>query len=151
MARWPHPNCREKCELSGSDCCARTTMANQSDFLAQRGMVEEMIVAAVHIFIFYPKFYCELNFIMNFYGAAKRYARKNCDYSWAGLQRTLSLALASISVKEICRYARKAQQYMDVYLKGLRGKQAEYAVRKYWSHRRVPNSVLMDINALPIG
>ena len=51
-------------------------------------------------------------------------------------------ALDSVSVY------RESQRYMDIFRKGLSGKSAEYAVKKYRSHRRVPNSILMDMNCL---
>ena len=70
------------CPVDGTTCCARRIMASQSDFKVQVGMIEEKIVAAGHQVIFYRKFHCELNFIENFWGAAKRYTRKHCDYSW---------------------------------------------------------------------
>lgn len=37
---------------------------------------------------------------------------------------------------------------MDVYRKGLTGKATEYAVKKYRSHRQIPNSIMMDINMI---
>jgi hypothetical protein len=49
---------------------ARKIMSQQPDFLMQKGRVEEVIVAAGHKVIFYPKFHCELNYIENFWGAA---------------------------------------------------------------------------------
>ncbi|CAG8718221.1 13358_t:CDS:2 [Rhizophagus irregularis] len=76
---------------------------------------------------------------------AKKFSRSNCDYLWTGLQRTVSLALASVPLTTIRRYARKAFRYMDVYRKGLTGKAAEFAVKKYRSHRRVPDSVLQSV------
>jgi len=124
---------------------ARKIMSQQPDFLAQKGRMEEVIVAARHKIVFYPKFHCELNYIENFWGAAKKFSRSNCDYSWTGLQRTVPLALASVSLTSIRRYARKAFHYMDVYRKGLTGKAAEFAVKKYCSHRRVPDSVLQSV------
>ena len=142
------PQCK-RCPHHGTDSCsARRIISNQPDFQAQKGMLEELIVEAGHYFISYPKFHCELNFIENFWGSAKLYTRKNCDYSWVGLRKTVPLTLASVSVNEIRRHARKAQRYMDVYRKGLTGRAAEYAVRKYRSHRRVPSCILMDINTL---
>src|SRR6266498_4261515 len=97
-------------------------MSQQPDFLAQKGRLKEVIVAAGHQVIFYPKFHCELNFIENFWGAAKKYSRSHYDYSWTGLQKTVPLALSSVSLTTIRRYARKAFRYMDAYRKGLTGK-----------------------------
>ena len=55
-------------EIEGeTDCCGRTAMASQPDFKAQRGMLQEAIIAAGHEVIFYPKFHCELNYIENFW------------------------------------------------------------------------------------
>ena len=62
-------------------------MSLELDFLAQKGAIAEIIEKAGHKCIFYPKFHCELNFIERYWGAAKNYARKNCDYSWAGLKK----------------------------------------------------------------
>ena len=124
---------------------ARKIMSQQPDFLAQKGRLEEVIVAAGYQIIFYPKFHCELNYIENFWGAAKKFSRSNCDYSWTGLQRTVPLALASVSLTTIRRYAIKAFRYMDVYRKGLTGRAAEFAVKKYHSHHRVPDSVLQTV------
>ena len=126
---------------------ARKIMSEQPDFLEQKGWLEEAIVAAGHQIVFYPKFHCELNYIENFWGAAKRFSRSRCDYSWTGLQRTVPPALASVPLTTIRRYARKAFRYMDVYRKGLTGQAAEFAVRKYRSHRRVPDSVLQSIDS----
>ena len=121
-------------------------MSQQPDFLAQKGRLEDVIVATGHQVIFYPKFHCELNYIENFWGAAKKFSRLHCDYSWTGLQRTVPLSLASVSLTIIRRYARKAFRYMDVYQKGLTGQAAEFAVKKYRSHRRVPDSVLQSVD-----
>ena len=98
-------------------------------------MLEELVVAAGHMIIFYSKFHWELNFIKNFWGAVRVYVRKNCDYSWNGLVRTVPKALESVPVKTIRRHAQKCFRYMDEYRKDLTGKAAEYAVKKYRSHR----------------
>nr|CCA26098.1 hypothetical protein CC1G_06011 [Albugo laibachii Nc14] len=118
----------KRCPHHGTDSCsARRIISNQPDFQAQKGMLEELIVEAGHYFISYPEFHCELNFIENFWGYAKLYTRKNCDYSSVGIQKTMPLALASVSVNEIHRDARKAKICMDVHRKGLTGRAVEYA------------------------
>src|SRR6185312_17378378 len=78
------------------------------DFLSQKSTLEEAILEAGHRCIFYPKFHCELNYIERYWGAAKRYARENCDYSWSGLQRVVPAALESVDTITIRRFARKA-------------------------------------------
>ncbi|CAG8725905.1 3842_t:CDS:2 [Cetraspora pellucida] len=90
------------------DCCARKVIASQPDFVVQKSAVVELIENADHLCIFYPKFHCELNFIEMYWGAAKFYARNHCDYSWAGLQKTVPQALDSVDVVTIRRFARKS-------------------------------------------
>ncbi|RIB21562.1 hypothetical protein C2G38_2176307 [Gigaspora rosea] len=92
------------CKQGRTDCCARMIIANQPDFRAQRGKVEEAIISAGHE---------------------------------EGLKRTVLQALESVPLTEIRRYARKSFRYMDVYYKGLTGKLAEHAVKKYRLHRRI--------------
>ena len=79
----------------------------EPDFLAQKGAIEELIENAGHKCIFSPKFHCELNFIERYWGASKRYARKNCDYSWSGLQKVVPESLDSIPLIMIRKFARK--------------------------------------------
>ena len=60
---------------------ARKIMSQQPDFLAQKSQLVEVIITAGHQIIFYPKFYCKLNYIENFWSAAKKFSRSNCNYS----------------------------------------------------------------------
>jgi hypothetical protein len=81
-------------------------------------------------------------------GAAKRHARENCDYSWIGLKQIVPISLESVSLVTIRRIARKAWRYMDLYQKGISGKLAEYAVKKYRSHRRISDEVIEELNQI---
>jgi len=54
-----------------TSCCARRFMFNQPDFIAQKSRLEEIIEKQGHICDFYPKFHCGLNFIEQYWGAAK--------------------------------------------------------------------------------
>src|SRR6185369_16802478 len=120
------------------DCCGRQIISLQPDFLAQKSALVEVIENAGHVCIFFPKFHCELNFIERYWGAAKRYTRNNCNYTWSGLRETVPHALDSVELTTICRFARKAWRYMDLYRYGITGRLAEYAVKKYKSHRKIP-------------
>ena len=63
-----------------------------------------------------------------------------------GLLNTVPEALNSIDVNTIRRFARKSWRYMDLYRNGITGKLAEYAVKKYRSHRRIPEYVVHELN-----
>ena len=127
------------------DCCGRKIISLQPDFLAQRSALVEVIEDSGHVCIFFPKFHCELNFIERYWGAAKRYARNNCNYTWSGLQETVPRALDSVDLITIRRFARKTWRYMDLYRHGVTGKLAEYAAKKYKSHRRIPENVWEEL------
>lgn len=57
---------------AASNCCARRILFNEPDFVGQKSSLEELFESRGHICDFYPKFHCELNFIEQYWGAAKR-------------------------------------------------------------------------------
>ena len=71
-------------------------------------------------------------------------AHLHCDYSFKGLKTIVLLALDSVDLIKIRRYARRSARYMSAYEQGLSGKAAVFAVKKYKSHRQVPDSVLQE-------
>ena len=52
-------------------CCCRRILYNEPDFAQQKGSLQELIEKEGHICDFYPKFHPELNFIEQYWGAAK--------------------------------------------------------------------------------
>src|SRR2546429_8317293 len=140
--KWPpeglvleYKDCKERIQNAlRISCCARRVISLEPDFLAQKGAIEELIENSGHKCIFFPKFHCELNFIERYWGAAKRYSRENCDYSWEGLQKTVPESLNSVTLTTIRKISRKCWRYMDLYRKGITRKLVEYAVKKYKSH-----------------
>ncbi|RGB33345.1 hypothetical protein C1646_761801 [Rhizophagus diaphanus] len=92
---WPSIGLRVYCGNNeynvNSQCCAKHILLNQPDFLNTKPLIQEIIEVKGHKVIFYPKFHCELNYIEMYWGAAKWYARQQCNYSWMGLQRVVPL------------------------------------------------------------
>jgi hypothetical protein len=73
---WPeaglHAQCPDfKCPPERVDCCCRRVLYCQPDFAAQSSQLQELIHSRGHICDFYPKYHCELNFIEQYWGAAK--------------------------------------------------------------------------------
>ena len=79
------------------DCCAQRILELQPDFMAQKTLLEEIAENNHQKIIFYPKFHCEFNFIEMYWGRVKWYTRNNCNYTFPGLQETVSTALESVN------------------------------------------------------
>ena len=62
-----------KCVQEKTDCCCCRLLFTQPDFIAQKSKLEEFVTSRGHICNFYPKYHCELNFIEQYWGAAKLY------------------------------------------------------------------------------
>ena len=108
------------------------------DFKTQKTRVEELISRHGHRCIFLPKYHCELNPIERVWGQVKRYTCANCDYTFAGLEKTIPSALDSISVELMRKYFRRVCEYHRAYREGKGGgTEVETAVKLYKSHRRV--------------
>ena len=72
------------------------------------------------------------------WGKAKQYTRSHCDYSFAGLEKTIHPALNSVSIETIRKYFRKSREYMKAYREGITdGVKVVEALKTYKSHRRV--------------
>ena len=59
------------CPTGHTDCCCRRLLFSQPDFMAQKSQLQELIELRGHLCDFYPKYHCELNFIEQYWGAAK--------------------------------------------------------------------------------
>ncbi len=95
--------------------------------------------------IFYPKFYCKLNFIElyfflfslyifsqldltfgKFYFGVKYYSHKKCKYNRKSLYKTLTKTLDSVKIFAIFHYYQQCIGIMDVYRSKL-----EYKTKKF--------------------
>ncbi|TFK29060.1 hypothetical protein FA15DRAFT_678128 [Coprinopsis marcescibilis] len=123
--------------LTGPTCCMR------------KPLLQLVIEEAGHKCYFLPKFHCELNPIEMHWGWAKcmRY-RAVADGTWQKAKQIIPEILDSCTPKLIRAFFRKTWRYMDAYHKGLNAKQAEHAVRKYKSHRRVGAHVMGSVDMI---
>jgi hypothetical protein len=113
-------------------------MSQQSDFLAEKSALQNLIEENGHMCMFYLEF----NFIEMYWGATKKYMREHCNYSWKGLQETLPKGLDSIETNIIRKFARKSWRYIQLYRIRLFVKLAEYAVKKFKFHHHIPQDIL---------
>ena len=119
----------------------RRALNETEDFKYEKTKVEKYLSGRGHRVIFIPKFHCELNPIERCWGDAKRYTREHCDYTFAGLERTIDRALNSVSIDLIRKYFRKVREIMRAYRNGLTpGHDLDMVLKEYKSHRRVSST-----------
>lgn len=93
-----------KCAPNITDCCCRWVLFNQPDFASQKSKLEELCESRGYNVIFYPKFHCELSFIEQCWGFAKRVYREFPASSLeADLERNEERALNSVPLDSMRR------------------------------------------------
>lgn len=86
-------------DCKGVDCCCRRTLYNQPDFVAGESLLEVDARERGFQVIFLPKFHCELNFIEQVWGYAKRRYRMMPPSSKdEDLERNLLASLEEVDV-----------------------------------------------------
>jgi hypothetical protein len=82
------------CQPGETRCCCRRTLFNQPDFVGVESILEMEARQKGYKVLFLPKFHCELNFIEQCWGAAKRaYRLKPASSSEADLEQNLASCL----------------------------------------------------------
>ncbi|KAF8589283.1 hypothetical protein K439DRAFT_1645154 [Ramaria rubella] len=121
-----------------NDCCMSQILSFQSDFSNEKSLLQTTIEGAGHKCIFFAK--------ISFF--AKRDFSEVTDGTFATARIEVPLCLDRCTTVVIRRFFQKCYRYMDAYRKGLSGKQAEQAVKKYKSHQKVGQGIFMDINMI---
>jgi hypothetical protein len=143
----------KNCANGAVDCCASTMLANQDDFIEQECALTMLVHAynakhgTRHVVLFLPKFHPELNPIERFWAALKRYLRKHCKYSAPGLRNMLPKALLEVPGETFGRYFRKSLRFVHAYQRGCSYALAEFAAKKYKSHRGLPSDATYELIA----
>lgn len=139
--------CRNfKCPPNSTNCCCRRLLFSQPDFTDVESRLETICRERGFQVLFLPKFHCELNFIEQCWGYAKRLYRcyppssKDCD-----LEQNVIRALDSVPLTSMRKFAIRSRRFMDAYHKGLNGRQAAWATRKYRGHRVLPVSIMNEL------
>ena len=118
-------------------------------------MLQEHIESRGHLCDFYPRYHCELNFIEQYWGAAK------LRFHVAGRAKTLRemeikmlecldavpleqirrcvvVSVFAPGLKPLSRFANRSARFISAYRQGLSGAQAAWANKKYHGHRILP-------------
>jgi hypothetical protein len=86
------------------DCCCRRILYNQPDFANQKSALEELIDNYGHLCDFYPKFHCELNFIEQYWGAAKyRYRATPATHNTLAMEENVKSCLDDVPLVQMQR------------------------------------------------
>ncbi|KIO29457.1 hypothetical protein M407DRAFT_21355 [Tulasnella calospora MUT 4182] len=95
-----------------------------------------------------PKFHCELNPIEMYWGFAKHKFRDQCDGTFPQAKTLVPECLDACPLVTIRRFFRRSWRYADAYRNGLTGKMADFAVKKYTSHRRIGARIMMELDMI---
>ncbi|EJF55475.1 hypothetical protein DICSQDRAFT_73804 [Dichomitus squalens LYAD-421 SS1] len=127
-------------------CCCRRLLYEQPDFRSVKSLLKlEMEACGVHV-LFLPKFHCELNPIEQCWGYAKNIYRRFPDSTKeADLEKNMLAAVHAVPLACMRRFSTRALRFADAYTKGLNGKQAAWASRKYKSHRVIPETIFEEL------
>ena len=126
-------------------CCLTYVLSQEPDFMEQQEWLTDVVENGDCKIIFYPKYHCELNFIEWIWGWLKSYHRRSCTYNFKHLEEGLPITIEErLPVAFVRRAFQHCFRFMDGYRQGLTGPILEYAVKKYSSHRAIPNTIIKE-------
>ncbi|KAJ6581297.1 hypothetical protein B0H19DRAFT_1060907 [Mycena capillaripes] len=120
------------------DCCMQRLLSHQLDFAREKSQLELLIKAEPGMLChFLPKFHPEMNPIEYFWAWVKQDFRERSNGQWQKAKDLTEEALHACPLPTIRRFFRHANRYASVYRLGAIGVVAEFAVKRYHSHRGV--------------
>jgi hypothetical protein len=158
--------CSPVCPFKNTNCCMARLLSKQDNFWNQISLLEEKLHTHGHIYVFLPKFHCELNpiemvclkyfysgiiywtFYLQYWGWAKHRYRDVYKDKFEEAKKIARECLDACTADIIRRFFNQSWRFMDTYRKGLTGKAAEWAVRQQRSHRRVGQGAMMSLEAV---
>jgi hypothetical protein len=146
MSRVPAECKNFKCKAGATNCCCRRVLYNQPDFANVTSVLEAVCATRGVQILFLPKFHCELNFIEQCWGRAKSVYRTYPESSREDhLEANMIMSLESIPLSMMQKFFTRSLRFMDAYRRGLNGRQAAWATRRYRGHRVLPNNIMDDL------
>ena len=127
-------------------CCASYVLSNEPDLLSQEEWLTEVVHDAGFSILFYPKYHCELNFIEMIWGWTKSHHRRTCTYNYKDLKDRLPRTfLELLPLAFVRRTLQHCLRFMSGYRQSLEGPLLDYAMKKYTSHRVVPEGITDEL------
>ncbi|CCO31561.1 hypothetical protein RSOLAG1IB_10954 [Rhizoctonia solani AG-1 IB] len=138
---------QQGCLPDATNCCARRTMMNQPDIIAQKSIIQTLAKSEGCSVMYLPKYHCELNPIEQCWGVAKRKYRE-CPASSleADLKKNMLAALDSVDLRLIRRFAARSERFVHAYGEGLSGQEAAWTLKKFRGHRTIPVALLRGMD-----
>ncbi|KAF8804558.1 hypothetical protein BYT27DRAFT_7259039 [Phlegmacium glaucopus] len=135
-----------KCVAGKTDCCCCRLLFTQPNFMAQKSHLEELITSHSHICDFYLKYHCELNFIEQYWGAAKlRYCNSPKTTDINEMEANMKACLNNVPLVQIQRYANRSACFINAYAQGTTRPIAVWANQKYHRHCTLPPKILSKL------
>jgi hypothetical protein len=159
---WPEAGLPVECAgpkrpVGQASCCCRHILYTQADFASQKPLLQEHIESRGHLCDFYPKYHCELNFIEQYWGAAKlRFRVAGRARTLEEMQRKMLGCLDDIPLEQIRRCVQLPPLYSntEIFFVGLQtGRRASFLpIAKVCPvpKRRGPTRSIMAIEFSPL-